>query len=144
MGFFKEFKEFAVKGNVMDMAVGVIIGGAFGKIVSSLVDDIIMPLVGKVTGGANFTDLYCVLGESAAHQEGMSLAAAREAGIPVFAYGNFIQNIIDFLIVALCIFFMIKGMNKLSKKKEEEPAPAPEPSNEEKLLGEIRDLLKKK
>ena len=144
MGFIKEFKEFAVKGNVMDMAVGVIIGGAFGKIVSSLVDDIIMPLVGKLTGGANFTDLYCVLGENTAYQEGMSLAAAREAGVPVFAYGSFIQNIIDFLIIAFCIFMMIKGMNKLAKKKAEEPAPAPEPSNEEKLLGEIRDLLKKK
>ncbi len=141
MGFFKEFKEFAVKGNVMDMAVGVIIGGAFGKIVSSLVDDIIMPLVGKLVGGANFTDLYCVLNDAT---DPGSLAAAREAGIPVFAYGSFIQNIIDFLIIAFCIFLMIKGMNKLAKKKEEAPAPDPEPTNEEKLLGEIRDLLKKK
>ena len=140
MGFFKEFKEFAMKGNVMDMAVGVIIGGAFGKIVSSLVDDIIMPLVGKVVGNANFTDLYCILGDQT---DPGSLAAAKEAGIPVFAYGSFIQNIIDFLIIALCIFLMIKGMNKLAKKKAEEPAPEPEPSNEEKLLGEIRDLLKK-
>ena len=138
MGFIKEFKEFATRGNVMDMAVGVIIGGAFGKIVSSLVDDMIMPLVGKVTGGVNFTDLYCVLNDTEV-AAGTSLAAAREAGIPVFAWGNFVQNIIDF-----CIFLMIKGMNKLAKKKAEEPAPEPEPSNEEKLLGEIRDLLKKK
>ncbi len=139
MGFIKEFKEFAVKGNVMDMAVGVIIGGAFGKIVSSLVDDIIMPLVGKVLGNADFTNLYVGLSGQA---DGLSLEQAKEAGA-VFAYGQFCQNIIDFLIVALCIFLMIKGMNKLSKQKEEEPAPAPEPSNEEKLLGEIRDLLKK-
>ena len=143
MGIIKEFKEFATRGNVMDMAVGVIIGGAFGKIVSSLVDDMIMPLVGKVTGGVNFTDLYCVLNDTEV-AAGTSLAAAREAGIPVFAWGNFVQNIIDFLIIAFCIFLMIKGMNKLAKKKAEEPAPEPEPSNEEKLLGEIRDLLKKK
>ena len=139
MGFIKEFKEFAVKGNVMDMAVGVIIGGAFGKIVSSLVDDIIMPLVGKVLGNADFTNLYVGL---SGQEDGLTLEQAKEAGA-VFAYGQFCQNIIDFLIVALCIFLMIKGMNKLSKKKEEEPASAPEPSNEEKLLGEIRDLLKK-
>ncbi len=140
MGFIKEFKEFAMKGNVMDMAVGVIIGGAFGKIVSSLVDDIIMPLVGKVLGNADFTQLYCGLSGQA---EGLSLEAAKEAG-SVFAYGQFIQNVVDFLIVALCIFLMIKGMNKLSKKKAEEPAPEPEPSKEEVLLGEIRDLLKNK
>ena len=143
MGFIKEFKEFATRGNVMDMAVGVIIGGAFGKIVSSLVDDMIMPLIGKVTGGVNFTDFYDVLNDTEV-AAGTSLAAAREAGIPVFAWGNFVQNIIDFLIIAFCIFLMIKGMNKLAKKKAAEPAPEPEPSNEEKLLGEIRDLLKKK
>ena len=140
MGFIKEFKEFAMKGNVMDMAVGVIIGGAFGKIVSSLVDDIIMPLVGKALGNADFTNLFIPLSGQA---DGLTLEKARELG-SVFAYGQFCQNIIDFLIVALCIFFMIKAMNKLSKKKAEEPAPAPEPSNEEKLLGEIRDLLKNK
>ena len=119
-----------MKGNVMDMAVGVIIGGAFGKIVSSLVDDVIMPLIGKLTGGVDFTTLAVTLGDGE--------NAAK------ITYGNFIQNIIDFLIIAFCIFLMIKGMNKLNKKKEEEPAPAPEPSNEEKLLGEIRDLLAKK
>ena len=140
MGFVKEFKEFAVKGNVMDMAVGVIIGGAFGKIVTSLVGDIIMPLVGKLTGGVDFTNMFINLGEGSFK----TLAEAQEAGAAVFAYGAFIQNIIDFLIIALCIFLMVKGINKLNKKKEEAPAPAPEPSNEEKLLTEIRDLLQNK
>jgi large conductance mechanosensitive channel len=141
MGFIKEFKEFAMKGNVMDMAVGVIIGGAFGKIVSSLVDDVIMPLVGKLVGNVDFTNLYIPLSD--AIKDGMSLEKAKEVGA-VFAYGQFIQNVIDFLIIALCIFIVIKLMNKIIKKKEEEPAPEPEPSNEEKLLGEIRDLLKNK
>ncbi|MBQ9584663.1 MAG: large-conductance mechanosensitive channel protein MscL [Muribaculaceae bacterium] len=129
MGFVKEFKEFAMKGNVMDMAVGVIIGGAFGKIVSSLVDDVLMPAIGMLTGNVDFTGLALKIGEG--------------EGAAVLKYGTFIQNVIDFLIIALCIFLMIKGMNKLMKKKEEEPAPEPEPTNEEKLLGEIRDLLKK-
>ena len=140
MGFIKEFKEFAVKGNVMDMAVGVIIGGAFGKIVTSLVEDIIMPLVSVATGGMDFTNLFIHLGDGTAK----TLAAAKEAGEAVFAYGAFIQNVLDFIIIALCIFFMIKGINKLKKKKEEEPAAPAEPSAEEKLLTEIRDLLKKK
>ena len=125
MGFFKEFKEFAMKGNVMDMAVGVIIGGAFGKIVTSLVDDVSMPAIGTLTGGVDFSNLAVTFGDAN------------------LKYGSFIQNIIDFLIIAFCIFLMIKGMNKLSKKKEEEPAAPAEPSNEEKLLSEIRDLLKK-
>ena len=129
MGFIKEFKEFAMKGNVMDMAVGVIIGGAFGKIVSSLVDDVLMPAIGMLTGNVDFTGLTLKIGEG--------------EGAAVLKYGTFIQNVIDFLIIALCIFLMIKAMNKITKKKEEEPAPA-EPSNEEKLLGEIRDLLKNK
>ena len=129
MGFIKEFKEFAMKGNVMDMAVGVIIGGAFGKIVSSLVDDVLMPAIGMLTGNVDFNGLALKIGEG--------------EGAAVLKYGTFIQNIIDFLIIALCNFLMIKGMNKLTKKKEEEPAPEPEPTNEEKLLGEIRDLLKK-
>ena len=140
MGFVKEFKEFAVKGNVMDMAVGVIIGGAFGKIVTSLVEDVIMPLVSKLTGGMDFTNLFINLDG----KEYKTLAAAKEAGAAVFAYGSFIQNVLDFIIIAFCIFLMIKGMNKLMKKKAEEPAPAPEPSAEEKLLTEIRDLLKNK
>ena len=132
MGFIKEFKEFAMKGNVMDMAVGVIIGGAFGKIVSSLVDDVLMPVVGKLTGGVDFTSLAVTLGDGE--------NAAK------ISYGNFIQNVVDFLIVAFCIFLMLKGINKLNRKKEEE-APAPEepkgPTQEE-LLAEIRDLLKQK
>ena len=138
MGFIQEFKEFAVKGNVMDMAVGVIIGGAFGKIVTSLVSDVLMPIIGKLTGGISFTDLFINLGDG----EYSTLAAAKEAGAAVFAYGQFIQNIIDFIIIAFCIFLMIKGMNKL--KKKEEPAPeAPAGPTQEELLAEIRDLLKK-
>ena len=126
MGFIKEFKEFAMKGNVMDMAVGVIIGGAFGKIVSSLVDDVLMPIIGTLTGGVNFTDLAITVGEAN------------------IKYGTFIQNVIDFLIIALCIVLMIKGMNKLNRKKEEEPAPEePKGPTQEELLAEIRDLLKK-
>lgn len=142
MGFVKEFKEFAVKGNVMDMAVGVIIGGAFGKIVTSLVEDVIMPLVSVATGGVDFTNLFVNLGEGTFK----TLAEAKEAGAAVFAYGQFIQNILDFIIIALCVFLMVKGINKMKKKKEEAPAPeaAPEPSAEEKLLTEIRDLLKNK
>ena len=141
MGFMKEFKEFAMKGNVMDMAVGVIIGGAFGKIVSSLVDDVLMPIIGKVTGGVDFTNLFVTLGDG----EYATLAAAKEAGAAVLAYGQFIQNIIDFLIVAFCIFLMIKGMNKLNRKKEEPEQPAaPAGPTQEELLAEIRDLLKQK
>ena len=139
MGFVKEFKEFAMKGNVMDMAVGVIIGGAFGKIVTSMVNDVLMPVISLCTGGIDFTNLFVNLSGSEKYD---TIAAAQEAGASVLAYGQFIQNVVDFIIVAFCIFLMIKGMNKLTKKKEEEPAPA-EPSNEEKLLGEIRDLLKK-
>jgi large conductance mechanosensitive channel len=142
MGFIKEFKEFAMKGNVMDMAVGVIIGGAFGKIVTSLVNDVIMPVVSLAMGGVDFTNKFVIMGEV---PDGVArnYAALKEAGVSMFAWGAFIQNIIDFLIVALCIFFMIKAMNKLTRKKAEEPAAEPEPSAEEKLLGEIRDLLKK-
>ena len=138
MGFIKEFKEFAMKGNVMDMAVGVIIGGAFGKIVSSLVSDVLMPLIGKLTGGVSFTDLFVNLGEGQYN----TLAEAQEAGAAVLAYGQFIQNIIDFIIIAFCIFLMIKGMNKLKKEKPAEPE-APKGPTQEELLAEIRDLLKK-
>ena len=139
MGFIKEFKEFAMKGNVMDMAVGVIIGGAFGKIVTSLVNDVLMPLIGKLTGGVSFVDLFVNLGEG----NYTTLAAAKEAGAAVFAYGQFIQNIIDFIIIAFCIFLMIKGMNKLNRKKEEPAPEAPAGPTQEELLAEIRDLLKK-
>ena len=139
MGCIKEFKEFAVKGNVMDMAVGVIIGGAFGKIVTSLVNDVLMPLIGKLTGGVSFVDLFVNLGEG----NYTTLAAAKEAGAAVFAYGQFIQNILDFIIIAFCIFLMIKGMNKLNRKKEEPAPEAPAGPTQEELLAEIRDLLKK-
>ena len=132
MGFFKEFKEFAMRGNVMDMAIGVIIGGAFGKIISSLVDDVLMPAIGMLTGNVDFTTLVCKIGEG---EEGA-----------VLKYGQFIQNVIDFLIIAFCVFLIIKAINKLTAKKEE-PAPEPEapagPTQEE-LLTEIRDLLAKK
>ena len=138
MGFIKEFKDFALKGNVMDMAVGVIIGGAFGKIVSSLVDDILMPLVGMLTGGVDVSGLaYKVMLPSP--DGGEPLAGA------TLKYGVFIQNVIDFLIIALCIFLMIKAMNKVTLKKKEEPAPeAPAGPTSEELLTEIRDLLKNK
>ena len=128
MGFVKEFKEFAMKGNVMDMAVGVIIGGAFGKIVSSLVDDVLMPAIGLLTGNVDFTSLMFKVGEG--------------ENAAMLKYGQFIQNVVDFLIVAFCIFLMIKAMNKLMPKKEEPEAPAG-PTQEE-LLTDIRDLLKDK
>lgn len=136
--FLTEFKEFAVKGNALDMAVGVIIGAAFGKIVSSIVDDIIMPPIGWLIGGVDFSNLKITL---PAEQivEGVATQPA------TINYGMFIQNVIDFLIVALCVFLLVKAINKLTKKKEEEtPAAPPAPSAEEKLLTEIRDLMKNK
>lgn len=136
--FITEFKNFAVKGNAVDMAVGVIIGGAFGKIVSSIVDDIIMPPIGWLIGGVNFSDLKVTL--PAEEIAGVEMTAA------TINYGSFIQTLIDFIIIAFCVFLMVKGINQLAKKKAEEPAapPAPPaPSAEEKLLTEIRDLLKK-
>ena len=142
MGFIKEFKEFAMKGNVMDMAVGVIIGGAFGKIVTSLVNDVLMPIISLCTGGIDFTNLFVNLSDDTKYA---TLAAAQEAGASVFAYGSFIQNIIDFIIIAFCIFLMIKGMNKLNRKKEDPEQPAePAGPTQEELLAEIRDLLKTK
>ena len=136
----QEFKEFAVKGNAVDMAVGVIIGGAFGKIVSSIVDDIIMPPIGWLIGGVNFSDPKYTLPQ-------VEIPGATAAAPATINYGNFLQTLLDFIIIAFCVFIMVKGINKLSKKKEEEPAapaPDPEPTNEEKLLSEIRDLLKNK
>ena len=127
-----EFKAFIMRGNVVDMAVGVIIGGAFSKIVTSLVNDIFMPIIGMVLGNVNFTSLEIKLGEPV---EGAEQAAIR--------YGMFIQEIVNFLIIALCIFMVIKLINKAKKKKDEEPAPAPEPTKEEVLLTEIRDALNK-
>jgi len=140
MSLLKEFKEFAMRGNVIDMAVGVIIGGAFGKIVTSLVNDVIMPCIGVITGGANFSEFKYVL------QPEQLDGVTQEVITPEVAvtWGVFVQTIVDFLIIAFCIFLAIKVMNKLARKKQEEPAPeAPaEPSKEEVLLTEIRDLLK--
>ncbi len=133
MSFASEFKEFAMKGNVVDMAVGIIIGAAFGKIIASLVKDVIMPFVGSMLGGVDFSSLAYVLEE--AHGEVAAVS---------IKYGLFIQSIVDFLIIAVAIFMAIKVMNSMKKKEEEAPAEAPPaPSNEEVLLGEIRDLLKK-
>ena len=139
--FINEFKEFAVKGNAVDMAVGVIIGGAFGKIVTSIVNDIIMPPIGWLIGGVKFTDLKCEL---------PSIDLGLEKLEPVtINYGNFLQTMFDFVIIAFCVFMLVKGINKLAslKKKEEEAAPTPEapkPTKEELLLTEIRDLLKER
>ena len=130
----KEFKEFALKGNVVDMAVGIIIGAAFGKIVSSLVGDILMPVIGLLLGGVDFTTLSITLKEATADSDAVLLT-----------YGNFIQTVVDFLIIAAAIFLMIKALNSLQRKEEEAAPPAPpEPSAEEKLLAEIRDLLKER
>lgn len=136
--FLNEFKEFAVKGNAVDMAVGVIIGGAFGKIVSSIVDDIIMPPIGWLIGGVDFSELKVTL-PAKEIAEGVTTQAA------TINYGMFLQNTLDFIIVAFCVFLLVKGINSLTRKKAEEPAapePTPEPSAEEKLLTEIRDLMK--
>jgi len=136
MALLKEFKDFAMRGNVIDLAVGVIIGGAFGKIIASLVADVIMPPIGLLVGGVNFVDLKWVM-KPAEVVNGVKKAAV------TLNYGNFLQVTFDFLIVAFCIFLFVKGMNSMSKKKEEvAPAPA-EPTKEEQLLTEIRDLLKK-
>ncbi len=132
MSFLSEFKEFAVKGNVVDMAVGIIIGAAFGKIVSSLVGDIIMPPIGVALGGVDFSSLSYVLKEAVGDTPAVTLK-----------YGKFIQTIIDFLIVAMAMFVGIKAINSMKKAEEEAPAEPPKPSNEEVLLTEIRDLLKK-
>ncbi len=161
MGFLKEFKAFAIKGNVMDMAVGVIIGGAFGKIVTSLVNDILMPPISALMGNTDFSDLKvdlsavrnaiskagdAVVNVVAGSGDAVAEAAAETAPI-YWNYGAFIQQCIDFIILAFCVFMMVKMMNKLMKKEEAKPAapaPAPAPSKEEVLLTEIRDLLKEK
>ena len=142
MGMMQEFREFAVKGNVMDLAVGVIIGGAFGKIVDSVVNDLIMPMVGLVFGKLDFSDLFVVIG-SVPEGTPRTLAALKTAGIPVFAYGNFITVAVNFVILAFIIFIMIKQINRL--KREAPAAPAqPEVATEEVLLlREIRDQLRR-
>lgn len=142
----KEFKEFAVKGNVVDMAVGIIIGAAFGTIVQSLVNDVIMPPIGLLLGNVDFSNLFVVLKEGATAGPYETLEMAKEAGAVTISYGAFINTVVSFLIVAFCVFLLVKGINKAKKEAEEAPAPAapPEPSNEEKLLVQIRDLLASK
>ena len=145
MGFIKEFKEFAVKGNAFDLAVGVIIGGACGKIVTSVVDDLIMPIVAAIVGKPDFSNLYIAMGKgSETIPAGTVLAKAKELApdASIFAYGNFITVLINFILLAFVVFLLIKGINKM--KKEEAPAPeAPAGPTQEQLLAEIRDLLKK-
>jgi len=139
MSMLQEFKEFAVKGNVMDLAVGVIIGAAFGKIVDSVVTDLIMPIIGRVTGGLDFSSYYIALKDIPAGTP-VTLEAVKKAGVPVFAYGNFITIVLYFVILAFIIFMMVKWINKL---KREVPKAPPEPPEEVKLLRDIRDSLKK-
>jgi len=132
MSLIKEFKQFAMRGNVIDLAVAVVIGGAFGKIVASFVSDVLMPPLGLLLGGVNFTELVVVLKEAVGEAEAVTLN-----------YGAFVQNVVDFVIIAFTIFMVIKGINSMKKKEEAAPAAPPEPSKEEQLLTEIRDLLKK-
>jgi large conductance mechanosensitive channel len=133
MGMFKEFKGFIMKGNVLDLAVAVIIGGAFGKIVTSFVNDVLMPPIGMLLGKVDFSDLKVVL-----------RAATDKTAAVTLNYGSFVNTVIDFLIIAFCIFLVVKVYNKMQKKAEEAPAAPPAPSNQEVLLAEIRDLLKEK
>jgi len=139
MSMLQEFKEFAVKGNVMDLAVGVIIGAAFGKIVDSVVNDLIMPIIGRATGGLDFSSYYIALKEVPAGTPA-TLDAVKKAGVPVFAYGNFITIVLYFIILAWIIFIMVKWINRL---KKDAPAAAPAEPEDVKLLREIRDALKK-
>ena len=145
MGFLKEFKEFAVKGNVMDLAVGVIIGGAFGKIVDSVVKDLIMPLVSAIIGSPDFSNMYVVLKDPTnGITNGMTLADAQAVeNAVVLAYGNFITVAINFLLLAFAVFLMVKGINRLKRKEEAAAPAAPAGPSQEELLAEIRDLLKK-
>lgn len=147
MGFIKEFKEFAVKGNAFDLAVGVIIGGAFGKIVTSIVEDLIMPVVAGIVGKPDFSNLYIAIGKGAeAITSGMALAEAKEVApdAAIFAYGNFLTVLINFILLAFIVFLLVKGINKMKKETPAEPEAPAAPSAEETLLTEIRDLLKNK
>jgi large conductance mechanosensitive channel len=139
MSMMQEFKEFAMRGNVVDLAVGVVIGGAFGKIVDSMVKDVIMPVVGKMMGGVDFKQLYINLGD----QVFETLDAAEKAGAPLIKYGAFINTIVDFIIVAFVIFMVIKGMNKMKREAPPPPAAAPVTPEDVLLLREIRDSLRK-
>ena len=139
MGLIQEFREFAVKGNAIDLAVGVIVGGAFGKIVSSLVDDVIMPPIGLLLGGVDFNNLFINLGSG----DYPTLAAAKAAGAPTLNYGNFLQAVVDFLVVVWIVFLMVRLINRLRRRQEEAPAAPPAPAEEVVLLREIRDALRK-
>ncbi len=144
MSFATEFREFAVKGNVMDLAVGVIIGAAFGKIVDSLVKDLIMPIVGRIFGGLDFSNWYIMLASPPAGYSGpMTYDALTKAGVPLFAYGNFITVAINFIILALVIFLMIRQVNRLKRQSPPPPPPAPSTPEDVVLLREIRDALRK-
>ena len=139
----KEFKEFAVKGNVLDMAVGIIIGAAFGTVVKSLVTDVIMPPIGLLLGGVDFSNLFITVRQGTAAGPYETLAAAQEAGAVTINYGVFANEIVSFLIVAFAVFMLVRSFNKLKREEEAAPPPAPpEPSAEGQLLGEVRDLLK--
>lgn len=135
----KDFKEFAMKGNVVDLAIAVVIGGAFGKIVTSLVNDIIMPIIGTFTGGIDFSDKKIIFSQAVTDSAGNVIKPEN-----AFTYGNFINAVIMFLIIAFSIFLVMRAFVKLQKKREEAPAPPPEPTEDQKLLAEIRDLLKRK
>jgi len=139
VGFIREFKDFAVKGNAVELAVGVVIGAAFGKIVSSMVGDVIMPLVGRLTGNVDFANLFVVLGEG----RYKTLADAKAAGAATLNYGLFINTIIDFIIIAFCIFLVIRAMSRMRRREEAQPAAPAAPPADVQLLTEIRDLLKK-
>ena len=139
MGLIQEFREFAVKGNAIDLAVGVIIGGAFGKIISSLVDDVIMPPIGLLLGGADFTNLFINLGPG----DYPTLAAAKAAGAATLNYGNFLQSVVNFLIVVWIVFLMVRAINRMRRRQEEVAAAPPAPAEEIVLLREIRDALRK-
>lgn len=138
----KEFKEFAVKGNMLDMAIGIVIGAAFGTVIKSLVSDILMPMISGIFGTPDFTNLFSVI-TNPTGETFTSVVAAREAGASVLAYGLFINSLIAFILVALALFFVVKAMNKMKRAEEEAPAAPAEPPVQEVLLGEIRDLLKK-
>ena len=140
----KEFREFAIKGNVVDMAVGIIIGAAFGTIVQSLVNDVIMPPIGLVLGNVDFSNLFVVLKQGVPPGPYAALADAESSGAVTINYGAFINTVVSFFIIALAVFILVKNINRLKRQKEEAPPAPPEPSNEEKLLTEIRDILRNK
>lgn len=141
---FKEFKEFAMRGNVVDMAVGIVIGAAFGTIVKSFVDDILMPPIGLLLGNVDFSDLFAVIKEGATAAPYASLEAAKEAGAVTLNYGAFFNTVVSFLIVAFAVFMVIKAINKLQRQQEQEEEAPAEPPKQEQLLAEIRDILQAK